>query len=156
MPARLWMVDPRSLCCRRMTQRILLATTVNWPSAAYLAGAFASCGCSVEAVFPRGHVLGVSRYVGRAYAYRPLRPNSSFAEAIAAAKPDLIVPCDDRAVAHLLSTQTAALAPESRRCLSAPWQDGVLSADVGAQPRYRHRAGGRDFSAVHRRGGERK
>jgi len=93
-----------------MTQNILLATTVKWPSAAYLAGAFASLGCSVEAVFPRGHVLGVSRYVGRAHAYRPLRPRSSLATAIAAAKPDLIVPCDDRAISHLLSI--GAHAPE--------------------------------------------
>ena len=93
-----------------MTQKILLATTVKWPSAAYLAGAFASFGCSVEAVFPRGHALGVSRHVGRAYPYRPLRPRSSFAAAIAIAKPDLIVPCDDRAVSHLLSI--GAQAPE--------------------------------------------
>jgi hypothetical protein len=93
-----------------MTQRILLATTVKWPSAAYLAGAFASLGCSVEAVFPRGHVLGVSRHVGRAHIYRPLRPHSSFTAAIAAAEPDLIVPCDDRAVSHLLSI--GAYAPE--------------------------------------------
>jgi hypothetical protein len=95
-----------------MTQKILLATTVKWPSAAYLAGAFASLGCSVEAVFPRGHVLAVSRYIGRAHAYHPLRPHSSLAAAIAAAKPDLIVPCDDRAVSHLLSIHAATPAPE--------------------------------------------
>jgi formate-dependent phosphoribosylglycinamide formyltransferase (GAR transformylase) len=93
-----------------MTQRILLATTVNWPSAAYLAGAFAAFGCPVEAVFPRGHALGVSRHVGRAHTYHPLCPHSSFAAAIATAKPDLIVPCDDRAVSHLLSIE--ARAPE--------------------------------------------
>jgi len=104
------MIDPRPLCWGRMTQKILLATTVKWPSAAYLAGAFASFGCSVEAVFPRGHALGVSRYISRAYAYRPLRPRSSFGAAIAAAKADLIVPCDDRAVSHLLSI--GAHAPE--------------------------------------------
>ena len=89
-------------------QRILLATTVKWPSAAYLAGAFASLGCSVEAVFPRGHALGASRHVGRVHAYYPLHPHSSFTAAIAAAKPDLIVPCDDRAVSHLLSIQVRA------------------------------------------------
>ena len=93
-----------------MTERILLATTVKWPSAAYLAGAFAALGCSVEAIFPRGHALGVCRHVGRAHAYRPLRPHSSFAAAIAAARPDLIVACDDRAVSHLLSIE--ARAPE--------------------------------------------
>jgi hypothetical protein len=48
----------------------------------------------------------VSRHVARTHAYCPLRPHSSFAAAIAAAKPDLIVPCDDRAVLHLLSIRT--------------------------------------------------
>ncbi len=95
-----------------MTQRILLATTVNWPSATYLAGAFASLGCLVDAVFPRGHVLSVSRTIGRGYAYHPLRPRSSFVKAITAAKPDLIIPCDDRAVIHLLSVQATTLTPE--------------------------------------------
>jgi len=88
-----------------MAQNILLATTVKWPSAAYLAGAFASLGCRVEAMFPRGHVLGLSRTLQRAHRYHPLYPRFSFAAAIVAAKPDLIVPCDDRAVAHLLSLQ---------------------------------------------------
>jgi len=102
------MVDPRVLCLARMTRRILLATSVNWPSAARLAGAFAAFGCAVEAVFPRGHVLGASRYLARAHLYRPLRPLSSFAAAIKAAEPDLIVPCDDRAVTHLLALGAAA------------------------------------------------
>jgi len=85
-----------------MKRKILLATTVDWPSAARLAGAFATLGATVEAVFPRGHVLAVSRYVNRAHRYRPLRPLASFAEAIEAAAPDRIVPCDDRALAFLL------------------------------------------------------
>lgn len=93
-----------------MGKNILLATTVDWPSAAYLARAFASLGCWVEAVYPRGHVLGLSRYLGAAHAYRPLNPRASLAAAIAAAEPDLIVPCDDRAVTHLLSLQ-AQFAP---------------------------------------------
>ena len=99
-----------------MVQNILLATTVDWPSAAYLAGAFASLGCRVEAVFPRGHVLGLSRHLHRAHRYHPLDPQSSFAAAIAAAEPDLIVPCDDRAVRHLLSLQ-AQIAPLLARSL---------------------------------------
>jgi len=86
-----------------MAQKILLATTVKWPSAPRLAGAFAALGCRVDAVFAPGHMLQVSRYLGRGYAYRPLRPLSSLAAAIAAAKPDLIVPCDDRAVSHLVA-----------------------------------------------------
>jgi len=94
-----------------MIQKILLATTVAWPSAARLAGAFAGLGCQVEAVFPRGHVLGVSRYVSRDYPYRPLRPQASFRAAIAAAKPDIVIPCDDRALGCLLSLYAAGFDP---------------------------------------------
>lgn len=91
-----------------MAKKILLATTVKWPSAPRLAGAFTSLGCRVEAVFPRGHMLQVSRYLSRGYTYRPLYPLSSLAASIAAAKPDLIVPCDDRAVTHLLALHAVA------------------------------------------------
>lgn len=86
-----------------MAQKILLATTLNWPSATRLAGAFASLGCRVEAVFAPGHVLQRSRYLSGAYLYRPLHPLASFAEALAGAKPDLVIPCDDRAVSYLLA-----------------------------------------------------
>ncbi|HEY0283526.1 MAG TPA: ATP-grasp domain-containing protein [Rhizomicrobium sp.] len=133
------MVDHRLLCWGRMTQRILLATTVKWPSAAYLANAFASFGCSVEAVFPRRHVLGVSRDVARAHAYHPLRPHASFAAAIAAAKPDLIVPCDDRAVLHLLALQVrtpqiaALLVRSMGRLESYPAMMARSSAIIAAQ-----------------------
>ena len=95
-----------------MTQNVLLATTVAWPSAARLAGAFANLGCRVEAMFPRGHVLGVSRYVSRAHNYRPLAPRASLAAALKAAKPDLIIPCDDRALACLLSLHAAGCTPD--------------------------------------------
>lgn len=85
-----------------MKTRVLLATTVDWPSTARLAGAFAALGAAVDAVFPAGHVIGVSRHPSRAYRYRPLNGLSSFARAINAAAPDLVVPCDDRALALLL------------------------------------------------------
>ncbi len=83
--------------------RVLLSTTVDWPSAARLAGAFAASGATVDALFPRGHVLAQSRYVARKRRYYPLAPISSLAAALDACQPDLIVPCDDRAVSHLLA-----------------------------------------------------
>lgn len=86
-----------------MKQKILLATTVNWPSAARLAGAFSMLGARVEAVFPHHHVLRVCRYVDRAHRYRPLHAVESISAAIEASAPDLVIPCDDRALALLLS-----------------------------------------------------
>lgn len=85
-----------------MTQKVLLLTTVAWPSGARLAGALAVLGAEVEAVFPRSHALAVSRYLARAHRYRALAPHASFARAIDAAHPDLVIPCDDRAVKTLL------------------------------------------------------
>jgi hypothetical protein len=95
-----------------MAQKILLVTTLKWPSAPRVAGAFASLGCRVEGVFPSGHMLQVSRYLSRGHPYRPLRPLSSIAAAITAANPDLVVPCDDRAVRHLLTLHATAPSPE--------------------------------------------
>ncbi|HXC55425.1 MAG TPA: ATP-grasp domain-containing protein [Rhizomicrobium sp.] len=92
-----------------MGPRILLVTTVNWPSSARLAGAFAGVGAEVEASFPAGHVLGKSRAVAGRHAYNPLFPSASLKSAIARAEPDLIVPCDDRALAQVLAF--AARAP---------------------------------------------
>ncbi len=86
-----------------MRTKILLFTTVKWPSAARLAGAFSNLGAAVAAVFPRGHMLGFSRYLGAAYRYRPLDGANSVAAALRAAEPDWVVPCDDRALTLLLS-----------------------------------------------------
>lgn len=86
-----------------MQPKILLTTTVDWPAAARLAGAFAQLDATVEAVFPQGHVLAVSRYLKRGHLYRPLHPLTSLARAIEAADPDRIIPCDDRALAQLLA-----------------------------------------------------
>ncbi len=85
-----------------MASRILLYATTNWPSAARYAGGFAAAGSEVHAACPRGALVRLSRYVARAHLYRPLMPLSSLKRAIADAAPDLIVPCDDRAVSHLL------------------------------------------------------
>ena len=81
--------------------RILLTTTVNRPFAARLAGAFAGLGCTVDAVFPARHVIAASRYLRRGFPYRPLSARASLARAVGNARPDLVLPCDDRAL-HLL------------------------------------------------------
>jgi hypothetical protein len=74
---------------------------VNWPTSARLAGAFAGVGAHVEALFPPGHVKGQSRFVQGRHHYTPYFPQGSLITAIARAQPDLIVPCDDRALALL-------------------------------------------------------
>ena len=84
-----------------MGPRILLVTTVNWPSSARLAGAFAGVGAHVEALFPPGHVKGKSRFVQGRHFYSPYFPQASLTAALARSRPDLVVPCDDRALEML-------------------------------------------------------
>lgn len=91
-----------------MRTKILLVTTVQWPSAARLAGAFANLGAAVAAVFPRGHMLAASRYLTAGYRYKPLDGANSVAAALIAAEPDHVIPCDDRALTLLLSLKPFA------------------------------------------------
>lgn len=87
---------------RTMSDKILLVTTVGWPSAARYAANFAATGCHVDAFAPDYAPPAASRYVSRHHRYRALRPLASLQRAIDASRPDLIVACDDRAVAQLL------------------------------------------------------
>jgi hypothetical protein len=80
-----------------MPATLLLATTMDWPFPAQLAGAFAGAGARVEALCPKGAMLAHSRHPGRVHRHHALAPQTSLRKAIAAAKPDLIVPCDDLA-----------------------------------------------------------
>src|ERR1700684_4105458 len=93
--------------------RILLSTTVDWPSTARLAGAFAGVGAEVQALLPAGHVAGKSRFLSDHHLYEPLFPRASLKRAIARAKADLVIPCDDRALAQLLAAGSAALLERS-------------------------------------------
>lgn len=91
-----------------MTAKILLATTVRWPSAGRLAGAFASVDCAVSALLPSDHPAARSRYFQRVYAYSPFASAGSLLDAIGHAQPDLVVALDDRATVLLLRTHADA------------------------------------------------
>lgn len=80
-----------------MTATVLIATTMGWPFPAQLAGAFAAAGARVEAVAPTASMLARSRFPQRHHLYSALGPLDCLNQAIAAARPDLILPCDDLA-----------------------------------------------------------
>ena len=84
-----------------MQATVLVATTRRWFPTARLAMALANAGCNVEAVCPVRHALGNTAAVNRIHAYHGLTPLMSFTAAIAAAKPDLVIPGDDLATCHL-------------------------------------------------------
>jgi hypothetical protein len=80
-----------------MPATVLLTTTMDWPFPAQLAGAFVGAGARVEALCPKGAMLAHSHYPSRIHRHHALAPRASLRKAIAAASPDLIVPCDDLA-----------------------------------------------------------
>lgn len=84
------------------TPAVLLTTTTRWPVAARMASRLAQAGCDVSVLCPGpGHPALKVRGVRRTLPYSGYRPLRSLAAAIDAAKPDIIVPCDDPGVQHL-------------------------------------------------------
>ena len=84
-----------------MKPLVLIATTTRWIPTARLAVALENAGCVVDAVCPSNHPLAGTDAIRKTYKYKGLDPLTSFEDAISAAKPDLIVPGDDRATQHL-------------------------------------------------------
>lgn len=86
-----------------MKPTILIATTARWFPTVRLGMALANAGCSVQAVCPLRHPLAKTSMFRQThiYHYHGLAPLMSFTAAITAARPDLIIPCDDLAVQHL-------------------------------------------------------
>jgi len=79
----------------------LIATTVRWFPTARLVVALANAGFTVDSVCPSHHPVGKTGVVRKIYRYHGLDALTSFSDAIAAAKPDLILPGDDLATQHL-------------------------------------------------------
>jgi biotin carboxylase len=86
-----------------MQPAVLIASTTSWPMPARIAMAFAELGARVDAVCWYGNPMTRTRCVRRRYHYAALRPIASLARAIELAAPDLILPCDERALGHLLA-----------------------------------------------------
>ena len=84
-----------------MKPSVLVATTSQWFPTARLAMALAKAGFVVKAVCPSRHPMFKTSAVSERYRYRGLMPLASIAAAIAASKPDLIIPGDDLATQHL-------------------------------------------------------
>src|SRR5277367_409332 len=84
-----------------MKPKVLLAATTNWFSTARLATALAEVGFTVEAVCPQHNPITKTKAEPRTYVYRGLAGPSSFQRAMHAAQPDLVIPCDTLATAHL-------------------------------------------------------
>jgi hypothetical protein len=104
------LTGPGSLDARPARLCVLIASTAWWAFPVQIALGFSRLGISVQAVCPTGHALRKARVVERTYAYRGLSPLQSLGNAIKAARPSLIVACDDRSVEHLHALHASCLA----------------------------------------------
>ena len=84
-----------------MRPRVLLAHSLGWPNVARLSIACRKAGFVVEAIAPKGHPIHKMSSPERTFVYRPGDARASLRLAIEASRPQLIIPCDDRIVAHL-------------------------------------------------------
>jgi formate-dependent phosphoribosylglycinamide formyltransferase (GAR transformylase) len=113
-----------------MKLRILLSATESWPSAALYADGFATAGCDVIAHAPAAAPVHTSPFITAASVYRPLAPIRSLEAAIAQWTPDLVVSCDERALAHLLRLYFKEPDPDARVL-------GLIARSVGVPENYR-------------------
>lgn len=90
-------------------RKVLLTDTSWWPLSSRLAIALTKAGCAVSAVYPAdGHPLTKTSVIRQRFSYRPTDPAGSVRAAIENVEPDLIIPCDDRAVRHLHQLHASA------------------------------------------------
>ncbi len=122
---------------------VLLAST-TWSGTSRVAMAFGELGCHVEAISWHRGLLARTRAVRRLHLYDPLRPLAALSRALALAAPDLVVPCDDRSVAHLQLLHD--------RLVSAGDHDraAVIARSLGAPAAARSAVGRADLAALAR------
>ncbi len=80
---------------------MLLVNSTRWACTTRVALGLAQAGCDVFAVCPAQHPLLRTRGIREPFSYSGLRPLASLTAAIEAAKPQVVIPFDDRATAHL-------------------------------------------------------
>jgi hypothetical protein len=122
-------VDPNE--CAVMAPKVLLVTTVVWPIAARLAGTFAKLGWRVEIVAPRASASRHTRFADTVHGYTGLAPMLSLRRAVRRADADLIVACDDRAVALTarLDAPVVGRSLDLQRALRETGLPAVIKAD---------------------------
>ena len=80
-----------------MTPHVLLLATQRWPTGARLGMAMRAAGFRVSIWSPHGHPLLLTDAFERHHLCGAFEPLASLEAAVLAARPDLLVPCDDLA-----------------------------------------------------------
>ncbi len=84
-----------------MQTTVVIAASSWWPLAAKIAASLLDHGCRVEAVCAPGHPLRHVRGISRYHHYSRLRSLDSLKQALHAASPGVVIPCDDGVVLQL-------------------------------------------------------
>jgi ATP-grasp domain len=87
--------------------RILITSTNWWPLAARLAAAFGASGAHVGVICPRGSPILAVSSVREVFNYAALAPVQAVLGAMRRMQPDIVVPCDERALGHLHTIHAA-------------------------------------------------
>jgi thioesterase domain-containing protein len=93
-------------------ERPMILTTMRWYAVARLAHALIEAGFSVSACRPGGHLLAVIDGLSGDYRLNRLWRKRSLLAAIRRARPDLLLPDDERALALLRQLHTTVKDPE--------------------------------------------
>ena len=93
-----------------MKPRVLLAHSLRWSNVARLSMSFRAAGFDVGVIARKLHPVHAMRSPNRSFFYRSASPRASLKAAIDSWRPQLIVPCDDRIVAHLHALHTEDVA----------------------------------------------
>jgi hypothetical protein len=112
---------------------LLLTATTWWPLSARLAIRLLERNCTVMALCPERHVLHQVTGVGTIHSYTGFDSLAALENAIAAARPDVVIPCDDRAVwqLHALHESRREHRELVERSLGAPEYYNILRSRVG-------------------------
>jgi hypothetical protein len=97
--------------------RILISSTNWWPLAARLAAAFGASGAHVGVLCPRGSPMLAVSSIQEEFDYTALSPVQAVVSAMRTMQPDIVVPCDERAVGHLHAIHAALPAGDGLRQL---------------------------------------
>jgi hypothetical protein len=125
--------------------RLLLAAAYRWESTVPLALALRDAGFEVAIVAPPEHPLQELSGLSGGWPYRQLRPLGSLRRAIEAAKPSMVVPCDEPMMVLLQKLG-------GRRDLAPPIRD-VVDRSLGAPETFALLASRAGVSEIGRRTG---
>jgi predicted ATP-grasp superfamily ATP-dependent carboligase len=114
----------------RADPSILIVAAKWWPASARLAVALRRQGCRISAICPVGHPLRHVTGLNHIFGYGGLSPLLDLRRAMHESKPDVVVPCDDGAVAqlHALYELDTTLKSVIERSLGSPESYSIVDS----------------------------